>query len=410
MRTRSGLLLLLGASLALTGVPGAHALFGLRGGKKSAPPAAAANPGSQDAMGGAPTAPGAGAQAAPARQADPADPYPYPPSLDDLQDYEAWEDGKGELHMIRAQRIPAGDFIFPEGTIVPKDPRSMARIVSLMNAHGEHFQCLIPALKKPLNPTWFDVPQVPVLEAIDSRRAEAALESLEGKCFYRVVELWTYEFCYKSHVKQMRIDPNGNRVLDEIVIGRYNSSTPFELLTAPDRLDHTQYLDEEGPAWTTSVVTAYGGGDGADQRGNGWMSISGSFNPFSKDFGRVMLSSVRPRHAGIRFQCLNIQEEGYNQWLEDSNVYLDKDRVPFDMQVDETALGVYEITIRTQKLCEHDLLYQESNIELSQFGNLEEEVVCHSEETGMVYKLKDVPSDDRFWHKFKEAINPWFNN
>ena len=118
MRTRSGLLLLLGASLALTGVPGAHALFGLRGGKKSAPPAAAANPGSQDAMGGAPTAPGAGAQAAPARQADPADPYPYPPSLDDLQDYEAWEDGKGELHMIRAQRIPAGDFIFPEGTTV----------------------------------------------------------------------------------------------------------------------------------------------------------------------------------------------------------------------------------------------------------------------------------------------------
>jgi hypothetical protein len=27
----------------------------------------------------------------------------------------------------------------------------------------------------------------------------------------------------------------------------------------------------------------------------------------------------------------------------------------------------------------------------------------------MVYKLKDVPNDNRFWHKFEEAINPWFN-
>ena len=37
--------------------------------------------------------------------------------------------------------------------------------------------------------------------------------------------------------------------------------------------------------------------------------------------------------------------------------------------------------IRTEKLCEHDLLYQESTLELSQFGNLEDEVVCHSEDT-----------------------------
>lgn len=124
MRTRSALLLLLCAALSLSGFPGAHALFGLRGGKESAPPASAANLGSQDTTDGAPPAsPGSGAKAAPARQADPADPYPYPPSLDDLQDYEAWEDGKGELHMIRAQRIPAGDFIFPEGTIVSASVR-----------------------------------------------------------------------------------------------------------------------------------------------------------------------------------------------------------------------------------------------------------------------------------------------
>ena len=37
--------------------------------------------------------------------------------------------------------------------------------------------------------------------------------------------------------------------------------------------------------------------------------------------------------------------------------------------------------IRTEALCEEDLLYQETKLELSQFGNLEEEVVCQSEET-----------------------------
>jgi len=28
----------------------------------------------------------------------------------------------------------------------------------------------------------------------------------------------------------------------------------------------------------------------------------------------------------------------------------------------------------------------------------------------MVYKLKDVPSDERFWHRFKDAVNPWWDD
>ena len=37
--------------------------------------------------------------------------------------------------------------------------------------------------------------------------------------------------------------------------------------------------------------------------------------------------------------------------------------------------------IGTEALCQEDLLYQETILELSQFGNLEEEVVCQSEES-----------------------------
>ena len=52
------------------------------------------------------------------------------------------------------------------------------------------------------------------------------------------------------------------------------------------------------------------------------------------------------RQVGIKFKCLNVQEEGYKQWLERSNVYLDKVHVPFDMQVEETATGIYQIQVK----------------------------------------------------------------
>jgi hypothetical protein len=117
---------LLALLVALCGVPGAHTLFGLRGGG-STPGAAGAPPGSPSnstlpAPAAPPPAAGQKARpdngAGPAQQANPADPYPVPPTLDDLQDYEAWDGGKGELHIIRAVRAPSGDFSFPEGTTV----------------------------------------------------------------------------------------------------------------------------------------------------------------------------------------------------------------------------------------------------------------------------------------------------
>ncbi len=78
---------------------------------------------------------------------------------------------------------------------------------------------------------------------------------LEGKCFYRVTEWWTYEFCYKSHVRQFHRDPYTQKVTEEYMIGRYNASAPFEVYTAPDRTDHTMELDQDGPAWTTALLT-----------------------------------------------------------------------------------------------------------------------------------------------------------
>jgi len=62
----------------------------------------------------------------------------------------------------------------------------------------------------------------------------------------------------------------------------------------------------------------------------------------------------------VHLNCVCLQEEGYKQWLESSNVYLDQDHVPFDVQVYETALGVYEITVWitiTRSIIHHSLVF-----------------------------------------------------
>ena len=82
-----------------------------------------------------------------------------------------------------------------------------------------------------------------------------SISALDGKCFYRNDGWWTYEFCYKSHIKQMRIDPHLDKVVEERVVGVYSPWSPFELHHNPDRMDHTDNLHEVGPAWTTALTT-----------------------------------------------------------------------------------------------------------------------------------------------------------
>ena len=47
----------------------------------------------------------------------------------------------------------------------------------------------------------------------------------------------------------------------------------------------------------------------------------------------------------IRFKCLRIERPEVAQMLENSNIYLDKHRSPFDMTVQEAATGLYDIEV-----------------------------------------------------------------
>jgi hypothetical protein len=81
----------------------------------------------------------------------------------------------GNLLTIRAVQEPSGVWRMPEGTILPKDPVSMARIVEIGNDLGEIFHCVLPKRKKPHNAEWLDIPQVPVIEDISTAEAESHL-------------------------------------------------------------------------------------------------------------------------------------------------------------------------------------------------------------------------------------------
>ncbi len=51
---------------------------------------------------------------------------------------------------------------------------------------------------------------------------------IEGKCYYRQQGWWTYEFCYKSHVRQFHMDMNTKKITEEFMLGYYNASNRFE--------------------------------------------------------------------------------------------------------------------------------------------------------------------------------------
>jgi hypothetical protein len=61
------------------------------------------------------------------------------------------------------------------GTVLPKDPASMVRIIEIGNDLGELFHCVLPKRKKPYNAEWLDIPQVPVIEDICTEDAESHL-------------------------------------------------------------------------------------------------------------------------------------------------------------------------------------------------------------------------------------------
>ena len=59
--------------------------------------------------------------------------------------YHHTREQNGEMVPILAVPDARGVWNMPEGTIVPKDPTSMERVIELSNDLGDTFRCILPA-------------------------------------------------------------------------------------------------------------------------------------------------------------------------------------------------------------------------------------------------------------------------
>ncbi|CAI5463563.1 unnamed protein product [Closterium sp. Yama58-4] len=105
----------------------------------------------------------------------------------------------------------------------------------------------------------------------ESRKSpEDLLDAMKGlPCFYRQDGWWTYEFCYKKHIRQMHIEQQDgeNKVTMDFVLGRYSAR---ESLRAQRRLEATAAAAAAGgDAGKRYHVHVYTNGTACDLTGAG---------------------------------------------------------------------------------------------------------------------------------------------
>ncbi|KAK9846587.1 hypothetical protein WJX81_007190 [Elliptochloris bilobata] len=89
------------------------------------------------------------------------------------------------------------------------------------------------------------------------RRPSELLEALDGLCFYRVEDWWTYELCYKKAVRQFHKE--GDALTAEFRLGTYDAE-------ASD-LDRVHHDAAAAPADAKFVSQVYAGGEPCDVTG-----------------------------------------------------------------------------------------------------------------------------------------------
>lgn len=82
------------------------------------------------------------------------------------------------------------------------------------------------------------------------------------KCLYRTIDWWTYEVCYKQHVRQFHNDAATNKLASEYMLGNYDPSGDEPVVQA----DSTLGLGTEDLAATPSryVAQRYTNGEACD--------------------------------------------------------------------------------------------------------------------------------------------------
>ncbi|KAG0322160.1 Protein OS-9 [Dissophora globulifera] len=114
-----------------------------------------------------------------------------------------------------------------ENTILASKVRSLEGVMTMTQPGGQRWACFMPppAEMPPHTPSKTSQE----LEEEDSatiQRGLALLESLAGRCLQGTFEWWTYDFCYKKHIRQYRAVSVGDLLFPEsedwvFILSRY---------------------------------------------------------------------------------------------------------------------------------------------------------------------------------------------
>lgn len=101
------------------------------------------------------------------------------------------------------------------------------RTVTMTDKTGKRYTCKMPAVDQQVANTTAEAEQDAKQKQQQQSSPSELLDDLTGLCFYRAEDWWTYEVCYKRHVRQFHREhtqDSSMRIAVEYLLGNFNES------------------------------------------------------------------------------------------------------------------------------------------------------------------------------------------
>ncbi|CAL8464823.1 g4358 [Coccomyxa elongata] len=177
------------------------------------------------------------------------------------------------------------------------------KLLGMKDKHGRKFNCQIPNISSTDDQASGNADSLAVAGGGNQQKKPSELLSVLGSlCMYRIEDWWTYELCYKKHVRQFHKDEKApHQVLAEFSLGSYNEEE-----------SDMDVVHDDGSAGGISskyVSQMYTGGEPCDITG-------------------------KPRQTEVRFTCSEGAKDGITN-------------------LREVATCQYRLTFSTARICGH---------------------------------------------------------
>lgn len=132
--------------------------------------------------------------------------------------------------------------------------------VSMTNAHGQKFKCVLPDVPPGDDPSEGDEGASPPASPDD------LLSALGEQCFYRVEGWWTYEYCHRKHVRQFHKD--NEEVTADFWLGKFDAGATGTLREQAGGVDAVSVEPSASGPSSKYVALVFTGGTVCDLTGD----------------------------------------------------------------------------------------------------------------------------------------------